>query len=98
MEAKECLEAYEILLKKSLCWMPHIHLGSDPDLSEFLHVANKPYEGLQSHKYSFVISRIVHTVEELSAMHHCLEGIAVLLKPCFLPEQLVSYTHYVCNE
>lgn len=98
MEAKECLETYENLLKKSLYWMPHIHLGSDPDLSEFSHVANRLDEYLQSHKYCFVISRIVHSVEDLSAMHHRLEGIAVLLKPCFLSEQLVSYTHYVCNE
>lgn len=97
-EAKECLEAFETHLKKSLYWLPYVHLGSDPDLSVLLHDSKKHDEYLPENTYCFVISRIVHTVEELSAMHHCLEGIAVLLKPCFLPEHLRSYSHYICNE
>lgn len=97
-EAEQMICKYEGRLKAALDWILDVELSAEMRKGVPLPYGIEYTGDIFQVDYKIVVSKIVHTLEELLAMHQCLQGIGLLLKSSFDPKDLVSYDLHLCNE
>lgn len=97
-EAKKMICKYESRLRAALDWLPELNLSAEMGKGIPIPYGIDYTGDIYQLDYRIVVSQIVHTLEELLALHQCLEGIGLLLKSSFAPKDLVSYDLHFCNE
>lgn len=97
-QAEKMICKYEGRLKAALDWIQDVELSAEIKKGIPLPYGIEYTGDIFEINYQIVVSKIVHTLEELLAMHQSLEGIGLLLKSSFAPEDLVSYDLHFCNE
>lgn len=97
-EAEQMICKYEGRLKAALDWIQDVELSAEMGKGIPLPYGIDYTGDIFQVDYRIVVSKIVHTLEELLAMRQSLEGIGLLLKSSFAPEHLLSYDLHLCNE